>query len=284
MSLTNVKDLDYLICLYLENEKDLLSFCSSNKYYYSLFNNDFIWRKKIDKYDIPNHLIEKNKNKNYFIELYIALKDPDFVKTIFLAICEERADILFLLFRDKNIDVNYMFTFNKKYAYYFKTYSSNTLNPNYPAFYSPISLIIKSGSQKMWDVIKTYVSHFNESHYILAITSKNINILKDLLEYNSNNVDNVNVNNANESVLLFSLQSHNVESTELLLDYVNEDCINKFFNNLIYKDVDWGEPENRNLAFEEFLHHPKVFSHVRFYKHLGNNNFQFIRLLQNYNF
>jgi len=277
MSLTNVKDLDYLLCLQLESEKDLLSFCSTNKYYYSLYNNDFIWRCKMDKYKIPNELINGKICKTYYSEIYRYLKNNDIVRTVFLSICDNRSDILYLLLKYKNIDPNFTFCFNKNRELT-KAYYSNFHDANFPDYYSPISLVIKGGCSKMWNVLKPYIvqSDFNLSHLILSIVGKNIEILKHLLKFCR----------IDSSILYFSIQSYNLESTKLLLEYVDEYCVNSFFNTMIDQNsrdyLLW--TENRNSSFEYFLNHPKVSSHIRFYRIIGQINADFLRLLTHYNF
>jgi hypothetical protein len=271
MSIINVKDLDYLLCLNL-NQKDLLSFCSINKYYYSLYSNDYIWRKKLQKYNI----LCKKLDKDYYIELYKALHNEDFVLTVFLAICEERIDILDLLLREKQININYTFVFNKKYYNSHNSYySSSPSNPNFPYFYSPISLIIKSGSYSMWNILKTYDINFDTSHYILAVVSKNIKILEDLLEYGIN---------IDSSVLYFAIQSYNEEATILILKHVDLNCINSLLNNMIHNSSSSYLPwiQNHNSSFALFLKHPKVHPHMLFYRNLAFHDYDFIRLLSHY--
>lgn len=276
MSLTNVKDLDYLLCLQLD-EKSLLAFCSVNKYYYSLYNNDFIWRQKILRYNIPEEYRGIKLDKNYYFSLYGALNHTDFVKTIFLAIIEQRADILFLLLREKNIDPQYMFTFSKRYSDNLtnKYYNSEYHKPNFPYFYFPVSLIIKSGNNKMWNVIKPYVNNINTSHFILAIVGRSQEILEDLLKFGVP---------IDCSTLYFSIDSYNVESTILLLQHVDQNCINSFFNTLMEQNsrsyLNW--VQNRNLAFDHFIRDTKVRPHLRFYRNMGQFNADFSHLLTYY--
>lgn len=276
MSLTNVKDLDYMLFLQLD-EESLLSFCSINKYYYTLYNNDFIWRQKILGYKIPEEIRAITLDKKYYFSLYKALKNPDFVKTIFVAICDQRIDILFILLREKNIDPEYMFTFSKRYSdnitknYYY----SENYNPNFPYFYYPVSLVIKSGNEKMWSVIKPYINNINTSHYILAIVGKSVRILEDLLKFGIA---------IDSSILYFSIDSYNIESTVLLLKHVDQNCINSFFNTLIDQNsrsyLNW--VQNRNLAFEHFIADIKVRAHLRFYRNMGQFNVDFSNLLSYY--
>lgn len=275
MSLTNVKDLDYMLCMQLD-EASLLSFCSINKYYYSLYNNEFIWRQKLLGYNIPEDLRSVKLNKKYYFELYNSLHRLDFVTTIFLAICEERSDILFILLREKNINPEYMFTFSKRYSDWItKKYYSENYNPNFPYFYYPVSLVIKSGNEKMWSVIKPYVNNMDASHYILAIVGKNNKILDDIIKFG------VPIDN---SIIYFSIDSYNVESTLLLLQHMDQNCINSFFNTLIDQNsrsyLNW--IQNRNLAFEHFIHDSKVLAHLKFYRIMGQFNVDFSLLLSYY--
>jgi hypothetical protein len=279
MSLTKVKDVDYLICMRL-SEKDLKKFCKINKYYRSIYTGEELWKRKI--YGMGIKYLMKGLNKRYYFELYNALKG-DFVKQIFLAIHNDRPDILSLVLRKNDINPNFDFVLSKNYTGYEDRsyYCSERYDPNIPIVYSPIAMIIKKGSDVMWNILKSskYPLFIEQSYYILAIGSKNLNILKDLLEY-SLEYDNLK---PKSYILYFALRSYSEESIELLLEYATESTIEQLFDEFVM-DTD---PEYltwikvRNEAFSKFLQDPRVKRNLGFI-HYYNLQDNFSKLLNAY--
>ena len=276
MSVTRVKDVDYLICMRL-SEKDLVSLSRVNKYYREIYKGTELWKRKIYSLRIePKHL-NKPLNKTYYQELYNSLK-ADFVKQIFLAINNERADILSLILQKRDIDPNYDFILNKDYSgYEGRSYhSSEIFDANMPIVYSPITMIIKKGSEKMWSILKgcKYELVIEEAYYILAIASKNMNILKDLLDYKLE---------VKFYVLYFALRSYNKEAIELLLQYITEETIERLLDTFFMEsDPDYLQwIKVRNEAFALFLLDERVKRNLGFF-HLYHLQDNFSKLIKFY--
>ena len=273
MSLTRVKDVDYLICMRL-TEKDLRNFCRVNRYYNEIYEKDELWKRKI--YELGAKYLIKNLNKSYFYELYNALK-ADFVKEIFLAIENDRADILYLIFLKKDIDPNYTFILDKYYPRFNSTcyYSTVVHDSNQPVIYSPVAMIIKKGSDVMWNIMKSSkYPLYIESYYILAIAGKNINILKDLLDYKME---------IHSRDLYFALRSYNEEAVILLLKYVKEETIEQLLDTFFMEtDPDYLQwIKVRNEAFAIFLLDERVKRNLGFF-HFYNLQDNFSKLINSY--
>ena len=271
MSITRVKDVDYLICMRL-GEGDLKNMCRVNKYYREIFEKDELWKRKI--LGLGAKYLSKNLNRTYYYELYNALKE-DFVKEIFVAIENDRADILYLIFSKKDINPNYTFVLDNCYPHFESTYyySTKLHDPNHPIIYSPVAMIIKKGSDEMWSIMKSSkYPLYIESYYVLAITSKNMNILKDLLDYRMN---------IHSRDLYFALRNHSEEAIKLLLKYVKEETIEQLLDTFFMEP----DPEYlqwikvRNEAFAIFLQDQRVKRNLGFFHNLQDN---FSKLLKVY--
>ena len=274
MSVTRVKDVDYLICMRL-SEKDLVSLSRVNKYYREVYKGTELWKRKI--YALKGKYLAKPLNKAYYVELYNSLQS-DFVKQIFLAIDNERSDILSLILQKRDINPNCAFILKKEYSGYEGKcyYSSEKFDPSMPIVYSPITMIIRKGSIEMWNIIKSnkYPLVMQESYYILAIASKNMDILKDLLDFRLQ---------IHSYVLYFALRSYNTEAIQLLLRYVTEETIEQLLDTFFMES----DPEYllwvkvRNDAFATFLIDERVKRNLGFF-HLYNLQDNFSKLIKFY--
>lgn len=275
MSLTKVRDVDYLICMRL-NEKDLVSFCKVNKYYGEIYIQPELWKRKI--YQLGAKFFDRSLNRSYYFELYNSLK-TDFVKEIFLAIHNDRPDILFLILTKKDVDPNRQFVLNNEYTLYSKSYCSCEIyDNNFPMSYSPIAMIITKRSEVMWNILKCtkYPLLIEDGYYVLAIASKNMNILEDLLETRSE---------IKSYILYFALRSYNEEATKLLLKYISVEIIEHVFDAFFV--VIESEPEYldwikvRNNAFTIFLLDERVKRNLGFF-HFYDLQDNFSKLLKAY--
>ena len=276
MSITNVKDIDYMICMTL-SETDFLSLSKTNKYHYNLYKGEEIWKRKL--YSLNIELDRTRLGKVYYDELMSILKE-DCVTHIFTAINEERIDVLDLLFKKKDLNPNYDFIFGKFHKKNSTKvyYSTSKFNTNWPVVYSPISLILKTGSYTLWNWLKNgkYPLEMNKSFFVMAIASKNIEILRDLITYMA----------VEDWILYFAIRSYNEEATSLLLKFVNQEITNSILDTMLIEN----NPEHltwidiTNPAFHIFIHDVKVQSHLRFFLILGADNVNFIKLLNAYNF
>ena len=276
MSITNVKDIDYMICMSL-SERDFLTLSKTNKYYHNLYKGEEIWKRKL--YALNIELDRTRLGKVYYDEL-ISLLSQDFVTHIFNAINEERLDILDLLFKKKDLNPNYDFIFGKFYkkdspkVYY----STSKFNTNWPIVYSPISLILKTGSYALWNWLKNskYPLEMNKSFFVMAIASKNIEVLRDLIGYMA----------VEDWILYFAIRSYNEEATSLLLKSVDQEITNSVLDTMLIENnpehLTW--MEIINPAFHIFIRDVKVQSHLRFFLMLGADNVNFMKLLNTYNF
>ncbi len=277
MSLTGCRDVDYMLCMRL-NEKDFLKFSNTNRYYRGIYQGDEIWKRKL--YDLGVELDRTKLGKLYYDELISTLTE-DFVTVIFKAINEERIDVLDFIFKKKDLNPNYHFIFGKFYkdsttkVYY----STSKFNPDWPIVYSPIFLIIKTGSSRLWNWLKNgrYPLELNKSFYVMAISSRNEQILKDIIDYGVA---------IEEWVLYFAIRSYNQEATKLLLKHVDQEITNGVLDTMLIED----NPEHLtwmdviNPAFHTFIQDVKVQCHLRFFLMLGEQNVNFINLLNKYNF
>lgn len=103
---TGIRDLDKLILLKLDDEKDLYSACKINKYFYSIYQEDNFWMLKffnrfglyLDKKDVSKYRQDKSW-KEYYLELYkvIFSKYPYFISALYTDEEVKRHDILTLL-------------------------------------------------------------------------------------------------------------------------------------------------------------------------------------------
>jgi len=274
MSLTNVKDLDVLICKYLD-DKDLINFSLVNNHYNEIFNNRDLWVQKILDLNIKNEYLCKELNKDYYIELNKALKDEDFVKVIYYSILENRCDIVSLIFRKRNLDPNYIFFFKDyrcldiKKAYY-----SLKEDVNLPYQYCPINLSIKKAYYPMWEYFKlNYKLVFTPEIYIVAIASKNKEIFKDVLNYD-------NFFEIEHWILEFSVRSYNLDSTRLILERISE---KELYNMLNFMVTEYKREYNNwfieyNYSFLEVLKK----SNLEYVKEISRNNEEFEKLLNFY--
>ncbi len=277
MSLTGCKDVDYMLCMRL-NEKDFLKFSNTNRYYRGIYQGDEIWKRKL--YDLRVELDRTKLGKRYYDELISTLAE-DFVTVVFKAINTERVDVLDFIFKKKDLNPNYHFIFGKFYKDSTSKvyYSTSKFNPDWPIVYSPIFLIIKTGSSRLWNWLKNgrYPLELNKSFYVMAISSRNEQILKDIIDYGVA---------IEEWVLYFAIRSYNQEATKLLLKHVNQEITNGVLDTMLIED----NPEHLtwmdviNPAFHTFIQDVKVQCHLRFFLMLGQHNVNFINLLNKYNF
>jgi hypothetical protein len=286
-----LKDLDYMLCSTLEN-KDLLSFCKTNKYYYEIYKSDKLWKMKIylefhmDKYIkeyINDHIkeyIKQNENlKNYYFELYHSITDPDFVKIIYNAINNKRCDIISVIFRKRNLDPNYSFClgFYEGEKILKKRYFSPISNKDKIWVYSPLDIISRHGTYLIWNFFKSleYPIDITYSIVINAIYGNNEEIFKDIsLMYNV----------FTSSILYFSIRKNNIKSTQLILNGIDKEIIEELLNkmafdfNLEYRN--WIKEFNESLSL--FLSHQKVSSFIPRFRIIGINNKYFIEFIDHY--
>ena len=272
MSITNIKDLDVLICKYLD-DKDLVNFSQVNKYYNKIFNNKYLWTRKILNFDIKKEYLCKELNKQYYIELYRALKNEDFVKLLYYSIIDKRCDIVSLVFKKRSLNPNFYFVFkNFRGIRVNNCYHAKKHDNNVPFEYSPINLCIKHGFYIIWDFFNsTYKLELNSQIYIVTISSNDLNILKDVLKYNIF---------IEHWVLLFSIRHNNVDATKMILEKIEESQIYDMFNFIIidFKDEYTSWIKNFNSSFLEVL---KVVD-IDYLKRVGRNNKNFINLVNAY--
>ena len=243
MSLTNVKDLDILICTYLNN-KDLISFSQTNKHYYNIYNETSLWIHKILKF--KNEYLCKKLDKSYYIELYKAVKNENFVKVIFDAINAKRCDIVSLVFREKQLNPNYSFMFRYEVKLD-KIYYATEVDNNAPYTFCPINLAINVQYYPMWDFFnRNYKLDLDSYVYIVSIARYNYEIFKDVLKYEIP---------IEHYVLLFSIRSYNLETTKIILDIIDEKEIYNMLNimNIDFKKEYMKWINEYNNSFEQVL-------------------------------
>lgn len=270
-----IKDLDILICAYLEN-RDLLCFALTNKYHYNIFQEKSLWRMKIKSFEIEDEYLCKDREdlKEYYKELYLNLMEIDFVKTAFYSILDKRCDIVSLIFKKKNLDPNYLFLFQYQNTLCKNTYYSPIVNGEMPYSYSPINLAIKTGYYPMWKLMKNLgyplqIDH--SSYYIAVINSDNIDILRDVLEYKVE---------IEQWVLMFAVRCYNKQMTELLLEHSSRLILEELFHFMIisFSDEYYSWIKHYNSAFHFLVKQIDV----EFYKAVGAYNIDFIQLLDHY--
>ena len=272
MSLLNIKDLDILICKYLD-DKDLINFSRVNKYYNAIFNEEKLWRQKILDLNIKKEYLCKNLDKKYYIELYKALKNEDFVNILYYSILVNRCDIVSMVFQKRNLNPNFYFVFkNFRNLRTNGFYYSKRQDKNLPFEYSPVNLSIKNGYYPMWNFFHSnYNLELSSDIYIVSIVSNNVDILKDVLKYNIY---------IEHWVLLFCVRCKDLDATKLLLERIEEKEIYDMVNFMIidFKKEYTNWIDDFNSSFLEVL--KKL--DLEYVKRVSRNNEKFTNLLNFY--
>lgn len=249
MSLTGVKDLDYKICL-LMDDGTLSAFCKINRYHSDLN----VWGRKIALYKIEKYLQKGRKlDEEYYYELKSALQ-ADMVKGVFDAIEKDRLDILALLFIHHDLNPNYLFCFNDKYYSYIqgnKYTSTITNNPNLCFSFLAVSQILARGNYDMWNFLIT--RHLkpptSSDDYILAMSGRNLNIIKDLvILYRVPITAHVLMHSlgiGNKEVAILFLDHMEQEEIDALISFMKESWTKEYFT------YDWITEDN--CAIQVFL-------------------------------
>ena len=252
MSLTRVKDLDYMLCLMMSDET-LSAFCKINRYYYNLN----VWSKKIALFKIGKYLHKGRKlDELYYYELKRTV-EGDVVKGVFDAIENDRLDLLALLFTHHDLNPNYLFCFDEKYSSYIQggKYISEIKDAsNFCFSFKPSTQIIRRGSYDMWNFLITRGLHAltRNDDYISAIEGKNLNIVKDIVILHKISIT--------AHILMHAIRFYNPEVTLLFLDHIEQEEIDalvtfmkesSIFSKQLYYEYDWITEDN--CALQLFL-------------------------------
>ena len=281
------KDVDLLIAEKLDIWS-IARLSTVNKYWNTLLKAEPLWRKKtlelipLSFSSLNKERAEKKSWKEYFVELYEAWNNPDYVYRTFRALMEERNDIFYLIFTKRKLDPNHRFILRIIELYQEDNYLGNDLNCYYalekqidgPWSFSPIKIVIRKNNLQLWEFLKSnYTLALNDDLFYECIPDfssfsssletrkeNDLSILKDLLDMGVE---------VPSRILIFCLGRNNLEAMKILLEYSYPEIVRNAVLEIFYlsqdRDIEslyvsheYFQLGKKHAAFRYFLAYERV--------------------------